>query len=260
MISMNLQEQAHDLLIKGKYKQSTCLYEQAIETAPEVVTNYWYLGLAYLLQEQEEAAQTTWLLAMAQGSDEETEQWTEELVQILNTEAHRQVELENFQLSWLIRQHIREIAPTYINNLLQLIEVSINLGNFAPEYISDWQVAVFLQQASPKELDLNLLIQVLRKLLEFPSPETLFFTEACLSYYTHNPRVFIENVMPITVKLAHQIKRPDFAVNLAELCLKLNSEHPEALRHLSCFYTQIGYHQQAIETAKHFFRNCSTLR
>ena len=90
IIAENLQEQARDLLIKGKYNQLTSLYEQAITTEPEVVNYYWHLGLAYLLQEQEEAAQTTWLLAMAQGGDEETEQWAEELVQILDVEAQRQ--------------------------------------------------------------------------------------------------------------------------------------------------------------------------
>jgi predicted O-linked N-acetylglucosamine transferase (SPINDLY family) len=66
-------------------------------------------------------------------------------------------------------------------------------------------------------------------------------------------------MMPIAVKLAQQLQLPFFASALAELCLKLDSEHPEALRHLSCFYSKLGNHQKAIETAKHFFSNCTSV-
>ena len=44
IIAENLQEQARDLLIKGKYNQLTSLYEQAITTEPEVVNYYWHLS------------------------------------------------------------------------------------------------------------------------------------------------------------------------------------------------------------------------
>lgn len=255
---MNWQQQAQEFLLKNCYDQVASVYEQAIAVEPDVVTHYWHLGLAYLLQAQEEAAQATWLMAIAQGTDEEAEQWAEELVQILNAEAQRQAELENFQVSWLIRQHIREFTPTFINNLLHLIQLEIDLGNFTPEHLNDWQAAASLQQNSLEEVEPTLLLQVLKKLLEFPTPETLAFAEACLPYYAQNSGVFIDTLMLAAVKLANQNQRPDFAANLAELCLKLQPEHPEALKHLSCFYSNAGLHQQAIETAKRFFNICLT--
>ena len=36
-------------------------YEQKISNAPTDVTNYWYLGLALLLDGREEEAQITWM-------------------------------------------------------------------------------------------------------------------------------------------------------------------------------------------------------
>jgi len=254
---MNWQQQAQEFLLKNHYDQVASLYEQAIADEPEVITHYWHLGLAYLLQNQEEAAQATWLMAMAQGTDEEAEKWAEELVQILDTEAQRQTELEKFQASWLIRQHLREFAPTCIDNLLHLIQLAIDLDEFIPEHLNDWQVATNLQPTSLEKLAPELLLQVIKKLVEFPVPETLAFLEACLPhYYAQKAGCFIDILMLGAVKLAYQNQRPDFAANIAELCLKLQPEHPEALRHLSCFYTNAGLHQQAIEAAQLFFANC----
>lgn len=163
---MNWQQQAQALILESRYDEAANLYEQAIETEPEVVTHYWYLGLVYLLQGQEEQAQATWLLSMSQGSSEEIEKWTKELVQILDTEAQRQVNLANFQNSWLIRQHIRDIAPAFVNNLLLLVQLSINLGSFTPEMFQDWQVVELLKKSPPATVDPVLLMQVTSNIAE----------------------------------------------------------------------------------------------
>ena len=118
MNELQMFEQAKNSLEQGDYEQSAELLEQCIEADEENVDYYWYLGLAYLLQEQEENAQTTWLLVMSQGDENEVKQWTKELLAILETEAQRQEQIENLKLSWLIRGYIREIEPSLINNLL----------------------------------------------------------------------------------------------------------------------------------------------
>ena len=84
------QKQAHKYLIEGDYIQAANLYEQAIEQEAEIKSHYWYLGLLLLLQGQEVEAQTTWLLGMAEGDPEQVEQWTVELIEVLQTEAQRQ--------------------------------------------------------------------------------------------------------------------------------------------------------------------------
>ncbi len=252
---MNLQAQTYQLLNDGNYNQIASLYEQAIETEPNVMSHYWYLGLAYLLQNYEEDAQATWMLAIAEGTPEEVEEWTTELVNILDFEAQRQVNISNLKNSWLIRQHIREITPTFVNNLLHLLQLSIDLDELNPEIFENWQLATVINQADSTEIDTDLLLRVIKKIIKFPIPEVLEFVEACLPHQAQNPTALIDTIIPVAIKVAYQARRPDFAANLAQLCLKLEPNHSEALRHLSCFYSNARLHQQAIETAKRFFTN-----
>ncbi len=253
-----LQQQAYELRVEGKYIQLSSLYEDAIATEPEVISHYWYLGLSYLLQGHEEEAQTTWMLALAEADSEDTEQLAEDLIAILDTEAQRQESLEQLQTSWLIRNHIKEIAPTFINNLLHLIQLAINLDEFAVESLNDWEVAQILKDTSAEKIDLKLLSEVLKKVVGFPTPETLAFAEACQNYYTEQPGIFIDILMVAAVRLANLVHRPDFAVSLAELCLKVDAKHPEALRHLTLFYCTTKCYEQAIETAKAFLNHFTT--
>ncbi len=86
------------------------------------------LRVTYLLQGREEEAQTTWLFVLSQGDEQEVMVWTADLVNILATEAQRQVKLKNWQLSWVIRQHIYQINPDNLENLLYLVLLEIKLS------------------------------------------------------------------------------------------------------------------------------------
>jgi predicted O-linked N-acetylglucosamine transferase (SPINDLY family) len=254
---IDLQQQTRELLASNKYSQISSLYEDAIAIEPEVISHYWHLGLAYLLQGYEEEAQTTWMLALAEVDSEEAEQLAEELIKILDTEAKRQASIEQFKTSWLIRNHIREIAPTFVNNLLHLIQIAIDLDELTPGNLNDWQVATTLEQTASEKIDLFLLFDVLKKLIEFPVPETLAFAEACRPFYIEESGVFIDNLMVVAVRIANQSHRPDFAASLAEICLKSNANHSETLRHLSIFYCNSAQYQKSRETAQKFFDNCN---
>lgn len=113
-----------------------------------------------------EAAQGTWLTTMAMNSSLE-ESDTEQLVKILEEQAQHQLTSGNTQTSWVIRQHIRNISPTLINNLLQLIQLSIILDVFTPELLRDWQVVELLHQSSSNGVDSALLAQVFASTMEF---------------------------------------------------------------------------------------------
>ena len=156
-------EPAYEYLLKQNYLAVANYYEEVLETEPDKYDYYWHLGLAYLLQEQEEEAQSTWLFGMTQGIEEETDELIQELVNILLTEAQRQESIGDYQKSWLIRGHLREIAPDSINNLLELIKLEINLNFFAPGKLNDWQVIELLQQSPKSSVDSDLLLEVLKK-------------------------------------------------------------------------------------------------
>ncbi|MBE9259065.1 O-linked N-acetylglucosamine transferase, SPINDLY family protein, partial [Dolichospermum sp. LEGE 00246] len=115
------QKQAEKYLIAEKYGLAASLYEKAIDREPDVKSHYWHLGLMLLLQDQETEAQITWLMALSETEDETD---TTELLKVLETEAERRINIEDYHLAWAIRQHICEIAPENINNLLYLVNIT----------------------------------------------------------------------------------------------------------------------------------------
>src|SRR4028119_2345765 len=90
------QQKTHQFLLKGDYVQAAKLYEQAIEDEPGIKSHYWHLGLMLLLQGQGVEAQTTWLLGVAEGEPEEIHLWTQQLIQVLGTEADRQRDMGDY--------------------------------------------------------------------------------------------------------------------------------------------------------------------
>lgn len=251
-------EPAYEYLLKQDYLAVAQYYEEALETEPENYNYYWYLGLAYLLLGQEEEAQATWLVAMSAGSPEEIEGWTTYLVEILSTEAQRQESLGDNQKSWLIRGHIREIAPNLINNILELIRLEINLNIFTPEKLNDWQVIELLQSSSKISVDSDLLLQVLKKVLEFSAAETVAFARASLSHIPPS-EIFIQAVMPIILRIANQEGKVLFAIEIMKLCLELQPHNLYLLNEQIYWYILIENYQQALEIAQQFYENCQTL-
>ena len=256
---MTWQPKAQKLLVSGNYQESSHLYEQAIENEPDVLSHYWYLGLAYLLQEQEEEAQSIWLFAMTKEIEEEADELIQELVNILSTEAQRQESLGDYQKNWLIRGHIREIAPDLINNLLKLIQLEINLKIFTPEKLNNWQVIELLQQSPKSSVDSDLLLEILKKVLGFSAAETVAFARASLAHISP-PETFIKAVVPIAVRMAKKEGRVYLAANIYKICLELQPNNLELLNMQLYFYSMLESFRQALEIAHQYYENCDTLQ
>ncbi|MGE5659842.1 MAG: O-linked N-acetylglucosamine transferase, SPINDLY family protein [Actinomycetota bacterium] len=258
MVSKNLtltpdwQQQADQFLVSGNYPQAAELYEQAIAAAPEIKSYYWHLGLMLLLAGQEMEAQTTWLLAMAEGEPEEIELWTAELMEVLQAEAERrELELTDYSVAWAIRQHLREIHPTDINNLLHLLELSIRLGTYTGDELSELGVIELLKSEPQSGVDSDRLVQVWKQSLDQAPfhPSSFDLTEACLPY-VKDPLLFLDHLIEFIYKISYSAKRFILGVRFTELGLRLLPEHPELLRTLSCLYQDIHEYDRGIKTAK----------
>lgn len=256
----NWQQQAKQHLFQGEYVQVAHLYEQAITAEPEIKSHYWHLGLMLLLQGQEAEAQMTWMLGMSEGKPEQIEQWTTELIQVLQIEAERQEVLENYQNAWLIRQHIREIAPADVNNLLYIIALSIELETFTSETLTTSGITKLLK-AKELAVDIDLLLQVLQKILNFVDEEPVFLTfiEACL-HCTYKSHVFIDMVLNTSSKLASTApRRPALAARLAETCLNQEPNYRQVLHHLAIFYQDSHQFAKGIDVAKQYYESAKSL-
>ncbi|MEQ9369514.1 MAG: O-linked N-acetylglucosamine transferase, SPINDLY family protein [Coleofasciculus chthonoplastes F3-SA18-01] len=247
----NWQQQAEQSLIKGDYSKAARLYEQLIEAEPNIKSHYWNLGLVLLLQGQEAEAQITWLLALGEGEPEQIDLWTIELIQVLQTEAERREELADYSVAWAIRQHIREISPNDINNLLQIIQLSIQLETFTGADLTSLGVIQLLQSEQGVDVKPDLLLQVLRNILDYAplAPSVFEFAESCLAYI-NEPSEFIQVVLPVAVRIAYFVKILDLAIRLAELCLRLDAHRIDVLAHLASFYQNATQYDKGIETGK----------
>ncbi len=246
----DLGQQAYQCLIQNEYAEAVSWYEQAIAADSTVMSHYWHLGLGLLLQGQEAEAQSTWLLAMADGTEAEIELWTAELIQVLQTEAQRRENLAEDQIVWAIRQHIREIVPTDLNNLLALVLLAIKLEILTGEELGE---AIALLKSVPKpEVNSHLLLQVLRQMLAYLPlhPSSLELAETCLPYVVEEPTSFLAIIFPAAIKIAYSSNVAGLAAMLMELCWQLTPGNPEVLYQLAAFYQDALDYTKGIDTAK----------
>ncbi|MEA5605158.1 O-linked N-acetylglucosamine transferase, SPINDLY family protein [Nostoc sp. UHCC 0252] len=248
----NWQQLAEQCLIKGNYAQAASLYEQAIEQEPSIISYYWHLGLLLLLKGEEAEAQMIWMLPLAEADTEHLPKLTNELFQLLQTEAERREKLAEYSLAWLIRQHMREINPSYINNLLQILIFSLKLEKFEEiDDLNKWGLIESLKAKEDVEIDIELLIQVLKEFLNnIPlNPINLNLIEASLPYFSDTHQCF-SILLPAAMQIGHTLRQPMLAASILELHLRLEPDNVEILRHLATFYQDACNYSQGIETAR----------
>ncbi|ELS33689.1 MULTISPECIES: hypothetical protein [Pseudanabaena] len=247
--------QAYYSLTAGDYIHAQSLYEMLISSEPQIKSHYWYLGLSLLLQGKEEEAQIAWLSGIEDDDIsyhvDEIERSTEELCQVLEIEALRQESLTDYKLSWLIRQHIREINPNQINNLLKLFILSIEIGNFNIEELNDFSLIELMQLSDNQNIDRLLLLKLIAKILEIdPSnPLSFQFISQCSDYYISNSNDFINVVKPTALKIGFGLNDFTLAENMTEVCLDLQPQNLELLSHLAAFSRRNLNYTKCIDTA-----------
>jgi predicted O-linked N-acetylglucosamine transferase (SPINDLY family) len=259
--STSLPHQAYEYLLKQDYPKATELYEQAIEAQPEEKSNYWHLGLLFLLQGEEEQAHTTWLLAMVDEEEEQLEHYTGELVGVLKAEAQRQQRLGENSMARLIRQHLREISPTDLDNLFHLVKLAIEEETLDEAQLQEWEILEQLEAAPLEGVDSHLLVEVLEKVFEFAPlhPCSLELAEASVSHLRQNLNA-VNLLIRTSAKVAYRLHSPAIAILIAQLALQLDIRNPvEILRNLAGFYLYGGNHAKGIEIAKQCFSLSETL-
>ncbi|MFM7406229.1 MAG: O-linked N-acetylglucosamine transferase, SPINDLY family protein [Cuspidothrix sp.] len=251
----SLKKQAYTNFQIGEYFQSSTLYQELVTLQPENKEYQWYYGLSLLLSGNEAEAQTTWMLAVFDGEEAEIEQCTCELIQVLKKEAERLEELQSYQLAWVIRQHLREISPEDVNNILQLIKLSLELGNLTEENFRDLGIVEILNSArnefTVEEINRELLFQVLQKTLKSIcfEPWILEFPRACIPYLDN---LQLTNTLMLTAtEVAYTGHRFNLAIKYAELAVEIQYPNAavisEVLSHLTTFHYELGNFNQGIE-------------
>ncbi|MBW4493749.1 MAG: DUF563 domain-containing protein [Oscillatoria princeps RMCB-10] len=138
-----MQEKAAEYLAQSRYSDAIDLYSQCVIANPAEMSNYWHLGLAWLLQGEEFEAQAVWLSAIAGGTPEEVELWAAELLKVLSAEANRHLH-RNPQLAERIYWQIIELDANQPEAYYNLGNALSYQGNY-DEAIACWQRAIDLK-------------------------------------------------------------------------------------------------------------------
>jgi predicted O-linked N-acetylglucosamine transferase (SPINDLY family) len=255
------QQQAQDCVLQGEYAKAASLYEQAILAEPATYPYYWQLGLLQLLQGQEVEAQTTWFFALADLPPDEVDGYVAELGQLLDQEAERQENQRNFDLAWAIRQHLREILPAHLKNLLHLVWLGVQLETLTSDDVQAWQVLEQLQADSPDPpVESSRVLIVLEQALNHLAPDAIIldFTAACLRWID-NLEGLMAVLLPKAIQLAYEEGVPGLGAELLQLYHRLDPDNIEILGHLSAFYQNVGDFDQGIATARLHYDRCTEL-
>ncbi|MCL1466815.1 tetratricopeptide repeat protein [Argonema galeatum] len=110
---VDLQIQAAECLAQDKYAEAVALYAQCIEANPLVLSNYWKLGLAWVLQGEELEGQACWLSAIVEGDAAQVDERTEELIKVLEAEALERLESGKYEQAEKIYLQIIEQHPNH---------------------------------------------------------------------------------------------------------------------------------------------------
>lgn len=255
-----LKQQAKDAFDQKKYIEAASLYEQLIESDSETIDYIWHLGLAYLLAGDEAEAQFTWMMALSNAEPNQVEVWTANLAQILQTEAERQEAAEHWQMVWAIRQHLREVDPAHIHNLLNLVRLAARFKLSDAQCLLDWDVITLLQ--SRISLNEPLLLSAIKEALEawFDDLRVKDFAETALRQFRNlQPIVAALMEKAVTLRSSGAARQTELAVYLAEICLQHDPNNLEALRLLAIFYEVTQQYSASVEMAQRFRAACQTV-
>jgi predicted O-linked N-acetylglucosamine transferase (SPINDLY family) len=259
--SSSLRQQATEATDQKHYIQAVSCYEQLTQLEPDEVGHYWHLGLSHLLAGNEAEAQVTWMMAISAAELDQVELWSKDLVELLETAARQQESEENFQIAWVIRQHICEVKPDYLANLLHLLQLEVRLEKFQPEFLEEQRVIELLTSKS-QQVGENLVLQTFEDVLgcEFGNTLVMKFAEACLEQVVDSA-VIIDRLVPKAITLWREqiVGYNMLATYYLEVCLRYDPNHAQVLSYLSGCYFSGNRFLESIEIARQYVKLCKTL-
>ncbi|NJL91583.1 MAG: O-linked N-acetylglucosamine transferase, SPINDLY family protein [Coleofasciculaceae cyanobacterium SM2_1_6] len=197
-------------------------------------------------------------MAMMAGDDVDPE--TLELVSIIEGEATRQAIQKNNELAWQLRQQVRELIPTNINNLLSIVQLSIDLQIYSPEDITELGLFEILQDtinSSDTTLDTNLLIKVCESLLTYAPLQnsSLKFIQFSCTLYANGrgTKTFLRIIEKGVADIGGANRYYLIAIPLGEIGLSIDPEHKNLLFYLAHFYQNLGESIQGVELAQKLY-------
>jgi predicted O-linked N-acetylglucosamine transferase (SPINDLY family) len=227
-------------------------YEAAIAVDEINVSNYWHLGVAYLLVGREDDAQLAWFTPLGAADDTAIDDLTRELVEVLEQAAQQQIQRSNLDCAWLLRQHLRTLAPDYLDNILESIVLVHSMGNLTSTDLIEWQVKELLQIAPIGSINEDLLQQVLGALIDIRTDLSLDVIELCLRRGESRQDIAIARIAKAAFDLFYKNSGGLFAVKLCEICHAIKPDNLSILRTLASLYVAANMFAESIKISEQY--------
>ena len=250
---------SNDRFSSTNLEQIVDAYEKLVDEGNTSSQNYWYLGLAYLLQEREIDAQATWFIPFETASESESITLNSELSDVLDRSAAQEFAACNLDNAWLISQYLREVDPAHLNNLFRSILLEIRLERFTVDILEEWNATELVTTASTVDVDLEVLTELLCALLIFLSEDTCNFTKLCLRHCLSNSIEKIDVYINDIRNIAHRSNASSLMLELLELCRTLQPENFNIANVLCRIYSDLGSHDLAIKVSLSIYEFCDNL-
>jgi predicted O-linked N-acetylglucosamine transferase (SPINDLY family) len=232
--------------------QPSKFYEAAIAADETIISNYWHLGVAYLLEDRENDAQVAWFTPLATANATEIDDLTSELVAVLETEAQHQTNVPNLERAWLLRQHLQTLAPDYLDNILESIVLAHSMDNLTSEVLIEWQVNELLQSTAVGTINEDLLEQVLAASIHVHTDLSLEVIASCFRHFDSKQNIVIPKIVKTSFDLYYQNINGIFAIKLCEICNTIKPNDLSIFRSLASLYTSAGMYSEATAIAEQY--------
>jgi predicted O-linked N-acetylglucosamine transferase (SPINDLY family) len=234
-------------------------YESIVTNGDTSSHNYWYLGLAYLLQDREIDAQATWFIPFEAATELEVATLTSELSDVLDRSAAQEFAADNLDNSWLISQHLREVDPTHLNNLFRSVLLEVKLAQFTVNILSDWNAIETIADGSIIEADRELIVKMLCILLPIYSDEFFDLFKISLQRYLGDSVESINSVINEIRNISHRMSANSWMIEILEFCRGLQPSNLNISSILCKTYSDLNFHYRAIDVAQSTCAICDNL-
>ena len=231
-------------------------YEDAIAVDHTVASNYWHLGVAYVLTGREEEAQAAWFTPFASAEPDRIEELTADLVAVIEAAADR-AKISDRQQAWLLRQHLWNLAPDHLTNVLHLIILAQELEELTPAYLQDWQVVERLNSAEVGSIDDLLLDAAMVAVLALRQEIGLEIVASCLRIAGEQKDLLLRKTLARAFEIFYCHRLHTFAVQLGEICERIEPNHLEVCKVVTSLYSDIGEYDRGIAAAQRYYQSAS---
>jgi predicted O-linked N-acetylglucosamine transferase (SPINDLY family) len=225
--------------------------------------NYWYLGLAYLLQGQELDARATWFIPIGNAINErESEELTNSLIDTLDRVCQQEYVNDRWDNVATISLCISEFAPDNFTNLCRYIVASIQEQEFELEFILESNFENLYVAFYNPDTDREILQQVILSLLEFPSTAVIDIITYILAHQSEQSdrQYFIQAILDSVFRIASYDRSQQFLVDLLEAIEPLTLNKLAIFKIISTFCSHLSQYNKSLAYALKFEHICSYQR